>query len=125
MIKTIFKGIIIGTIIAIVISPLTVHAESKQERWIRIQQESNEEFMKGVEKDGNLTEEAEKALSWGNSKGKANKKTTKKNKTKSGSNTGSSSARGWVYSVDELHITGLPTGEDGYTKPGDYGTIEK
>lgn len=121
MVKTILKGIIIGTIIAFVISPLTVHAESKQERWLRIQQESNEEFMKGVEKDGNLTEEAEKALSWGNSKGKANKKT---NKTKSGKNTGTTNAKGWVYSVDELHVTGLPVDDEGYTRPGDYGAIE-
>ena len=32
--------------------------------------------------------------------------------------------KGWVYSADELHVIGLPEGENGYTKPGYYGDID-
>ena len=125
MIKTIFKGIIIGTIIAIAISPLTVHAETPQERWIRLQKESNEEFMKGVEEDGNLTEEAYDQLSWGGSiKGKVNKKKEKKTTDKTYTIKGDEVNKGYVYSTDELHVVGLPEDERGYTKAGDYGKIE-
>lgn len=127
MIKEIKKGIIIGTIIAIALSPITVHAETKQERWIRIQKESNEKFMAGVEADGNLTQEAIDALAWGNKNKKPNKETTKSNTNITINNyygNTQSEAKGYVYSVDEIHIQGLPTNEDGYTKAGDYGKIE-
>jgi hypothetical protein len=125
MIKTIFRGIILGVILAVILSPITVHAETKQERWLRIQQESNREFMEGCEKDGNLTQEAVDALSWGDKSKKPNKK-TKETNTSVNNNYGSSTSnpRGYVYGTDELHITGLPTDERGYTKAGDYGRIE-
>ncbi|WP_022775934.1 hypothetical protein [Butyrivibrio sp. AE2015] len=32
----------------------------------------------------------------------------------------SGSGKGWGYSADELHVIGLPEGEDGYTLPGWY-----
>ena len=125
MIKTILKGIILGAIIGIAISPLTVHAKTPQERWIRIQKESNEEFMKGVEEDGNLTEEAYDQLSWGGSiKGKVNKKKEKKSIDKTYTIKGDEVNKGYVYSTDELHVVGLPEDERGYTKAGDYGKIE-
>ena len=124
MFRAIFKGIIIGVIIAIALSPVTVHAETPQERWIRIQKESNEEFMKGVEADGNLTAEAEEALSWNKKKTKTNKSKTE-TKTNSNTNTYTENPRGWVYGTDELHITGLPTDERGYTRAGNYGEIKK
>ena len=120
--KSIKIGMIIGAILAVILSPITVHAESAQERWLRKQRESNEEFMKECEKDGNLTETAEKALSWNKTK----KKTSNKTETKNNSNTSTTDIpRGYVYGVDELHVTGLPTDEKGYTKAGDYGKIEK
>lgn len=114
MLKEIKKGIIIGIVGAMLISPITVHAETPQEKWIRIQKESNEKFMAGVEADGNLTEDAEKSLSW-------NKKETKKVKeSKKETKTVSNNKTTLVYGVDELHITGLPTDEKGYTKAGQY-----
>lgn len=114
MIKEIKKGIVIGVIGAMIISPVTVHAETPQERWIRIQKESNEKFMASVEADGNLTEEAEKSLSW-------NKKDTKSVKdNKKEENTINKNKTTLVYGVDELHITGLPTDEKGYTIAGQY-----
>lgn len=126
--KTIFKGIVIGIIASIVLSPITVHAETSQEAWIRKQQESNREFMEGVEKDGNLTQEAIDALSWGDKTKKPNKKTKKTEVNVTVNNyygTTNDNPRGYVYGTDELHITGLPTDEKGYTKAGDYGKIEK
>lgn len=126
MIKIIFRGIVIGTLLAIIISPITVLAETPQERWIRIQKESNKEFMDGCEKDGNLTQEAVDALSWGDKTKKPNKKTEKETKKKNNSSnsTYSNQNRGWVYSTDELHLVGLPEDERGYTRAGDYGAIE-
>ena len=104
---------------------VTVYAETPQERWIRIQKESNEEFMKGVEADGNLTEEAYEQLSWGGTiKGKVNKKKDKKTSDKTYTVKGDEVNKGWVYSVDEMHIVGLPQGQNGYTLPGDYGKID-
>lgn len=122
-IKSINKIIILGIAIIIMLKPINVHAESPQERWIRIQKESNEEFLRGCEKDGNLTQEAVDALSWGNKKIKPNKKSNVNNNQ---GNVSSSQNKGYVYGTDELHITGLPTdSETGYTKAGDYGIIEK
>ena len=125
--KEILLGIGLGIGLALTLNTLKVHAETPQERWIRIQKESNEAFMNDVEKDGNLTEEAVNSLSWGN---KTKKTQVKTNKKSASNNTSSSSSysgnpRGYVYGVDEIHITGLPTDERGYTKAGDYGKIEK
>ena len=121
--KSIIKGIILGILLTIILKPIIVNAESPQERWIRIQRESNEEFMRGCEKDGNLTQEAVDALSWGNKNIKPNKK---ENKNMNNNYNTSSQNKGYVYGTDELHITGLPTdSETGYTKAGDYGIIEK
>lgn len=125
MIKEIIKGIILGTVLSLVFAPIIVHAETPQERWIRIQKESNEEFMKGVEEDGNLTEEAYDQLSWGGTiKGKINKKKEKKSTDKTYTIKGDEVNKGYVYTTDELHVVGLPEDERGYTKAGDYGKIE-
>ena len=111
--------------ISVTISTIPAHAETRQEAWLRKQKEAEEKFMDGLEKDGNLTQDAIDSISSGTSKRKANKKSTiTKNKTTTSSGSASSEARGWVYGTDELHITGLPTDERGYTKAGDYGRIE-
>ena len=47
-----------------------------------------------------------------------------KNKKRNEKNTQQEN-KGLVYGVDELHVTGLPTDERGYTKAGDYGKIEE
>ena len=120
------KGIFIGIVVAILLSPIKVHAETKQERWLRIQQESNRQFMEGCEKDGNLTQEAIDALAWGDKSKKPNKKETNtEQKTNNNKSKSDEINKGYVYSVDELHIQGLPTDERGYTKAGDYGKIDK
>lgn len=124
---SILKGIILGVILLIILAPITVHAETRQEAWIRKQQESNREFMEGVEKDGNLTQEAIDALAWGDKTKKPNKKSKKTEvniKINKYYGTTTDNPKGYVYGTDELHITGLPTDETGYTKAGDYGKIE-
>lgn len=124
--KEIILGIGLGIGLVLVLTQLTVKAETPQERWIRIQKESNEAFMNDVEKDGNLTEKAVDSLSWGNKTKKAQIKSNKKSSSSVSNNTSSYSGnpRGYVYGVDELHVTGLPIDERGYTKAGDYGEIK-
>ena len=121
--KKILSLIII--LITVSITTVPVHAETFAEKCQRMQAENDRQFLEGLAKDGNLTEEALTA-SKTKTNLKPNKKTDKKNKNNSTSTTStySGESRGWVYSTDELHITGLPEdAETGYTKAGDYGII--
>lgn len=56
-------------------------------------------------------------------KNKSNKSDSKTSYSYSGYSGYVGEAKGWVYGVDELHVVGLPVGEDGYTLQGDYGII--
>ena len=133
------KMIIILSTIAVVglivgFSSITVHAGDSEDyatRWLQKKREQQEKYMDELEADGNLTQEAIDSISKGTSKRKPNHKsatiTETSGSTSSGSSTSSSYSgpgRGWVYSVDELHVIGLPEGENGYTKPGWYGDID-
>ncbi len=115
-------------------SGMTVYAgnyEDYVEKWLQKQRKQDEKYMDRLEADGNLTQEAIDSISHGTSTRKPNHKSSNKSKS-SGSTFGSSSStynysgsgKGWVYSVDELHVIGLPEGENGYTKPGWYGDID-
>ena len=120
--KEIRNGILIGIILAILLSPITAKASTKEEEWLKKQQATSEKFMEELEKDGNLTQNAIDSLKVGKTKKKANKKTEKSSINKT---TPKSTGKGWVYSTDELHVTGLPTDtETGYTVSGWYGDIK-
>ena len=130
--------IILSTIVAVGLivgfSSITVHAGDSEDyatKWLQKKREQQEKYMDELEADGNLTQEAIDSISKGASKRKPNHKSAGKTET-SGTTSSSSSTsssysgpgRGWVYSVDELHVIGLPEGENGYTKPGWYGDID-
>ena len=133
------KMVIVLSTIAVIglmmgFSCITVNAEEYSEyarKWLEKQREQQEKYMDELEADGNLTQEAIDSISKGTSKRKPNHKSGSRS-DESNSSTGESSTssgysgpgRGWVYSVDELHVVGLPTGENGYTKPGWYGDID-
>lgn len=98
------------------INHVDVNASSYADEWLAKKQQQQEEYMKSLEKEGNLTEEVKNSIT---------KKNTKSKSTNlSNSNTNSGSNRGYVYGIDELHLVGLPTDERGYTKAGDYGRIK-
>ena len=105
-----------------------VHA-SYSDEWLRKQKEADEKYMNELEKDGNLTQEAIDSISKGSSKRKPNKSTAKRKSNeqsnKQSNKQSNSEAKGWVYGADELHVTGLPTDERGYTQAGNYGDIPK
>lgn len=113
-------------------SSIRVDAESYEEyceKWLQKQREHDEKYMDELEADGNLTQEAIDSISKGTSKRKPNCKSNKSSNKYSDSGRSSSSGnttsgKGWVYSADELHVIGLPEGEDGYTLPGWYGDID-
>ena len=117
---------------ATAVMPITSHAGSYEEyaaEWLRKQQEKDEKLMDELEAEGTLTQEAIDSISKGTSKRKPNfKSKTKSDDSYTSGNSGNSSysgaGKGWVYSTDELHVVGLPEGENGYTKPGWYGDIE-
>lgn len=117
---------LIVILMTVSITTIPVHAESYAEAWLRKQQEADEKYMDELEADGNLTQEAIDSLGKGKSKRKPNKKsnTTTTQTTPNTTTSTYDNPRGWIYGVDELHVTGLPTGEDGYTLQGDYGKIE-
>ena len=135
------KMIIVITTIAAVglmvgFSSITVNAsgfdlQSHYEKMMakREQQEKEmwEKMLDELEADGNLTPEAiEAAGEYG--KGRIpNHKSTSGGRSGSypgGNSVATTSGKGWVYSVDELHVIGLLEGEDGYTRPGWYGDID-
>ena len=124
-------ALIVSLALSIVLVPITSHASSYAEEWLKKKQQQQEKYMDELEKDGNLTQEAIDSISKGTSNRKPNHKSTRSSinsNNSSGSSSGSSSysgaGKGWVYSTDELHVIGLPEGENGYTKPGWYGDID-
>ncbi len=112
------KVILIYIIFLILLNHIEVHATSYADEWLAKKQQQQEEYMKSLEKEGNLTEEVKNSITKKNTKTKSKTNTSNKS-TYTGQN------RGYVYGVDELHVVGLPTDERGYTKAGDYGRIEK
>ena len=116
----------------LLVSSIRADAESYEEyceRWLQKQRERDEKLMDELEAEGTLTQEAIDSISKGTSKRKPNCKSNKSSNKYSDSGSSSSSGnttsgKGWVYSADELHVIGLPEGEDGYTLPGWYGDID-
>ncbi len=107
---------------------LQSHYEKMKAKREQAEKEMTEKWLDDLEKDGNLTPEAIKAA------GKYGEGRTPNHKSSS-SGTGSyagevtsgdysGAGKGWVYSTDELHVIGLPEGENGYTVPGWYGDID-
>lgn len=115
---------LIVILITVSITTIPVHAESFAEKCQRMQREADEQFLKELEAEGNLTQEALDSYK-GKSKLKANKKTTKEKTTEQAKSGDSAIGKGLVYGVDELHVTGLPTDERGYTQAGNYGNINE
>lgn len=123
---------LIIVLISFTITAIPASAESYEEycqKWLANQKAMDEKYMDELEADGNLTQEAINSIT----KGKSNRKPNKKSKTTSnatGSSTGNQTSntdlgKGWVFSTDELHVTGLPVDpETGYTKSGWYGNPE-
>ena len=105
-----YLGIITVVIMMLAIS-IKVNA-SYEEEWLAKKKAEQEKYMEELEKDGNLTEEAYKSITKKDAK---NKKRKEKNTQQEN--------KGLVYGVDELHVTGLPTDERGYTQAGNYGEI--
>ncbi|MBQ6407126.1 MAG: hypothetical protein IJJ64_03710 [Butyrivibrio sp.] len=110
---------------------LQAHYEKMKAKREQQEKEFTEKWLDELEADGNLTPEAIKAA------GKYGEgRVPNHNSTSgigSGSYAGGSSGngygysgpgKGWVYSADELHVIGLPEGENGYTLPGWYGDID-
>ena len=101
------------------------HYEKMRAKREQKEKEFTEKWLDELEADGNLTPEAIKAA------GKYGEGRVPNHKSISSSGSGSyagessgsysESGKGWVYSCDELHVIGLPEGENGYTLPGWYG----
>lgn len=106
-----YLGVI--TIIIMIFAMSVEVKASYEEEWLAKKKAQQEKYMKELEADGNLTEEAYKSIT---KKDIKNKKRKEKNTQQEN--------KGLVYGVDELHITGLPTDERGYTQAGNYGEIE-
>ena len=103
------------------------NAKAKREQR---EKEMTEKWLDELEADGNLTQEAiDAAGKYGegrvpNHKSGNSSKSSGSGYSYSSGSSYSGSGKGWVYSADELHVIGLPEGENGYTKPGWYGDIE-
>lgn len=116
---------LIVILMTVSITTIPVHAESFAEKCQRMQREADEQFLKELEAEGNLTQEALDSYKEKTNL-KPNKK-AKKEKNKANTTTKNSDSaigKGWVYSSDELHVINLPEGEDGYTVAGWYGDID-
>lgn len=104
------------------------HYEKMRAKREQQEKEFIEKWLDDLEADGNLTPEAIKAAGkYGEGRIPNHESTTSSGS--SGNSSGSSGVytgrgKGWVYSVDELHVIGLPEGENGYTQPGWYGDID-
>lgn len=120
--KKILSLIII--LISVTITPITAHASSYADEWLAKQKAQDEKWMDELEADGNLTQEAIDSTKSKTNR-KPNKKTTQTEEktTQTQSSSSQTQGRGWVYGADELHVVGLPEDERGYTKAGNYGTI--
>ncbi len=108
---------------------LQEHYEKMKAKREKQEREYMEKWLDDLEADGNLTQAAiDAAGEYGRGRTPNHKSTQSSAGTYSGGGSGSSAytgpGKGWVYSVDELHVIGLPEGENGYTKPGWYGDIE-
>lgn len=113
---------------------ITVQAYDWQEHYEKMrakreqqEKEFTEKWLDELEADGNLTQAAiDAAGEYG--KGRVPNHKSKSSGTETSSSTTSPSysgaGKGWVYSCDELHVIGLPEGENGYTLPGWYGDID-
>ena len=112
------KVMLVYIIFLILINHIDVYASNYADEWLAKKQQQQEEYMKELEKDGNLTDEVKESIT----KSKSNTK----NKTKKGNkNYIQKENHGYVYSTDELHVVGLPTDPNtGYTQAGFYGTID-
>lgn len=103
------------------------NAKAKREQR---EKEYMEKWLDELEADGNLTQAAiDAAGKYG--EGRVPNNTSGKSSKSSGGSAGNLSGnsysgpgKGWVYSCDELHVVGLPEGENGYTLPGWYGDID-
>lgn len=105
---------------------ISAQAETRQERYKRLQQESDQKFLDELEAAGMLTQEAIDAVEGPNSTRKPNyKPSSGSSSCSTGNSSGTTQGKGWVYSSDELHVIGLPEGSNGYTKPGYYGDVDK
>lgn len=107
---------------------INAKAETRQERYKRLQYESDQKFLDELEEAGMLTQEAIDAIDGPNSTRKPNYRSS--NGSSAGSKGNSNSAgttqgKGWIYSSDELHVIGLPEGSNGYAKTGYYGDVDK
>jgi len=142
LIATLGVSIILGTIL--VYPANTAYAEGYRgydsyeeyvDAWIKKQEDAARKHLDDLYEDGNLTQEAIDASMLDDYDKEPNNKSDRKNNSKNSTGTGSSSGyasgssgqgtgKGWVYSCDELHVVGLPAGEDGYTLPGWYGDID-
>lgn len=111
------KLLLVYAIFIVLINHVDVNASSYADEWLAKKQQQQEEYMKELQKDGNLTDEAKASIT--KSKSNTKNKTKKENK-----NYVQTENHGYVYGVDELHVVGLPTDERGYTKAGNYGIIE-
>ena len=124
--------VVIGLMVGF--SGITAHAgayDDYAKAWLEKKRAEQEKYMDELEADGNLTQEAIDSISKGTSTRTPNHKSSSKRTTSGSTSSGNSkssgsvgSGKGWVYSADELHVIGLPTGENGYTKPGYYGDVE-
>ena len=106
---------------------LQAHYEKMKAKREQQEKEFTEKWLDELEADGNLTPEAIKAAGKYGEGRVPNHKPTGGGESGSyaGENSGTTtSGKGWVYSADELHVIGLPEGEDGYTLPGWYGDID-
>lgn len=117
--------VIIAVLILATIVPTTAYAkESAMDLYKRDRDAFYKKYMC-------LDEEAEEQGLYSDANNGAFTKRNKSNKSDSKTSNSSSyagsgytgEARGWVYSTDELHVVGLPEGENGYTLSGNYGTI--
>ena len=136
IVLTITEALILS--FALSIGSITAHAEGfdwqtyyENARAKREQREKEftEKWLDELEADGNLTPEAIKAAGkYGEGRVPNHKSNKSSGNSYSGGNSGSytysGSGKGWVYSCDELHVIGLPEGENGYTLPGWYGDID-
>ncbi len=107
---------------------LQSHYEKMKAKREQAEKEMTEKWLDDLEADGNLTPEAIKAAGkYGEGRVPNHKSKSESRNGKTSEGTGSSytgTGKGWVYSADELHVIGLPEGENGYTKPGWYGDID-
>ena len=95
--------------------------EARRKWWERYNQ--TEEAVKEIIEDENCYNNYSGTIKTSKS-AKTTKKSSGTSSTTASTYSYSDIPRGYVYGVDELHVTGLPVDERGYTRAGDYGKIE-